>query len=1343
MKNMLQKKFLRVILLFALFLILPINGFSQIMGWNPSANSGTFGVSPWTPATLNANLETSGLIRGSSISTSGSPAGGAWGGSGGWSTSSNDGNSFYFTFKAKAGFKVSLSAISSATRRSNSGPTGSVVAYSVDGGAFTNLPTWTTNSTSGTTGTANSTSLSGIIALQNIAAGTVVKFRITPQGTGGNYYLTGGANSLRLEGTVDAAVTIDPLITPSVTTLAPFGDVNVGNSSTASNFTFDGVGLTDDVSVAAPAGFEISTDGNNWYAGADISPTAGTLNDVQIWVRFNPTVAGAVSGNITLSSPGADDKTIAVSGNGIQPSFLSVTPTTITSLNYTEGTGPSLAFQLTQLQASGLNPSSTYVFKTLNGLNSNYEVSTNTTDWLDSSTTIITQGGNFTIENPTFYIRLKQGLPTGMVPSETIVLEVSGTNPTLSTSITVSGMVTPSSLVAPIATAGTLPTLTNFTANWEAVNGAIEYLLDVSTSENFTTLLNNYDNLVVIGTSKLIESLEAGTTYYYRVRAKANAVISLNSNVITIKTACDAVAIPIASAQEFCGAATVNNLEATTLTGAVAKWYDTATDTIPLDPAVALTTKSYFVTQTTANGCESQKTEVAVTIKTIPELLSANPQTFCEAGTVADLVPAQTNIQPEIITETFEDPDWALHQNFSGSYPLSTGIWTASQVSRISTSSSDPYKRISFGNATGTTQNSHMISPVLNGVMSLTIEATCTITSDKLEISKIVNGVETVIQNFTVPQIDNLVMTLFTVTINDPSDLQIKIAAKPSTGTNYYVALGTLTVTSFESQTPIIKWYDVATDGTALANTESLQTGNYYVTQTVDGCESPRTEVAITVSPNVIPNFEPISVCNGSEAPVLATTSPNGITGTWSPATISNTASGDYIFTPNASECATTQTLSVVVIEKTAPNFDPIADFCSGSNAPVLEATSPNGITGTWSPATISNTINGDYLFTPNASECATTQTLSVVVIEKTVPNFAPIADFCSDSVAPVLEAISPNGITGPWNPATISNTISGDYIFTPNASECATTQTLSVVIIEKTVPNFAPIADFCSDSEAPLLATTSPNGITGTWSPATISNTISGDYIFTPDASECATTQTLSVVVIEKTAPNFAPIADFCSGSDAPVLEATSPNGITGTWSPATISNTASGDYLFTPEASECATTQTLSIVINEATNAPTGVETQDFNGGDTLSDFVVMGEGIKWYDAPTEGNELSSTDLIVAGAIYYASQTTADGCGESPERLKIIAGVDLANATFDRTTFNYYPNPVNDFLTVTSSEKFDSITVFNLLGQQLITKKVNSTSYKVDLSNLASGTYLIHAVSGKNSRAFKVIKK
>ena len=45
-----------------------------------------------------------------------------------------------------------------------------------------------------------------------------------------------------------------------------------------------------------------------------------------------------------------------------------------------------------------------------------------------------------------------------------------------------------------------------------------------------------------------------------------------------------------------------------------------------------------------------------------------------------------------------------------------------------------------------------------------------------------------------------------------------------------------------------IQWYDVAANGTALATSSALTSGTYYVSQTLNSCESTRTAVSITVS---------------------------------------------------------------------------------------------------------------------------------------------------------------------------------------------------------------------------------------------------------------------------------------------------------------------------------------------------------------------------------------------------------------------------------------------------------------------------------------------------------------
>ncbi|MBD3581538.1 T9SS type B sorting domain-containing protein [Flavobacterium selenitireducens] len=343
--------------------------------------------------------------------------------------------------------------------------------------------------------------------------------------------------------------------------------------------------------------------------------------------------------------------------------------------------------------------------------------------------------------------------------------------------------------------------------------------------------------------------------------------------------------------------------------------------------------------------------------------------------------------------------------------------------------------------------------------------------------------------------------------------------------------------------------------------------------------------IIVNVTPAITPNFQTqLTLCQGATAPVLATTSPNGISGTWNPATINNQASGTYTFTPTAGQCAIATTLSVTITNGITPNFQTQLTLCQGATAPVLATTSPNGISGTWNPATINNQASGTYTFTPNAGQCAIATTLSVTITNSVAPDFQTQFTLCQGATAPVLATTSPNGISGTWNPATINNQASGTYTFTPNAGQCAIATTLSVTITNGITPNFQTQLTLCQDATAPVLATTSPNGISGTWNPATINNQASGTYTFTPNAGQCAIATTLSVTITNSVAPDFQTQFTLCQGAAAPVLATTSPNGISGTWNPATINNQASGTYTFTPNAGQCAIATTLSVTITNS---------------------------------------------------------------------------------------------------------------------------------------------------------------
>jgi gliding motility-associated-like protein len=205
--------------------------------------------------------------------------------------------------------------------------------------------------------------------------------------------------------------------------------------------------------------------------------------------------------------------------------------------------------------------------------------------------------------------------------------------------------------------------------------------------------------------------------------------------------------------------------------------------------------------------------------------------------------------------------------------------------------------------------------------------------------------------------------------------------------------------------------------------------------------------MTIVVNPITAVFTQVAPICSGDALADLPTTSNNGVTGTWSPA-MDNTATTTYTFTPDAGQCNTTPTTMTIVVNPITVVFNQIAPVCSG-DALVLSTTSDNGVTGTWSP-TMNNTATTTYTFTPDAGQCATNPVIMTIdVIQKITPAFTAIAPICSGETSPVLPQTSNNGISGTWNPATVSNTATDTYTFTPTVGECGFPTTLSVTVYQ------------------------------------------------------------------------------------------------------------------------------------------------------------------------------------------------------------------------------------------------------------------------------------------------------
>jgi len=157
-----------------------------------------------------------------------------------------------------------------------------------------------------------------VINASNNKVIATVKVGIAPISLGS--FVTAGTGCTGMP--MNFTITVKPTsATPVISANIALGNISAceGTASKSPNveqFTVSGRNLSADITATAPAGFEISLSSTDGYANSlVITPIAGTVSNTIIYVRSSATVvAGNISGNIILSSIGATDQPVAVSG---------------------------------------------------------------------------------------------------------------------------------------------------------------------------------------------------------------------------------------------------------------------------------------------------------------------------------------------------------------------------------------------------------------------------------------------------------------------------------------------------------------------------------------------------------------------------------------------------------------------------------------------------------------------------------------------------------------------------------------------------------------------------------------------------------------------------------------------------------------------------------------------------------------------------------------------------------------------------------------------------------------------------------------------------------------------
>lgn len=273
-----------------------------------------------------------------------------------------------------------------------------------------------------------------------------------------------------------------------------------------------------------------------------------------------------------------------------------------------------------------------------------------------------------------------------------------------------------------------------------------------------------------------------------------------------------------------------------------------------------------------------------------------------------------------------------------------------------------------------------------------------------------------------------------------------------------------------------------------------------------------------------------------------------------------------------------------------------------------------------------------------------------------------------------------------------------------------------------------------------------------------TFSNLVAGTYNITvKDSNGCSSTMIYTV-----TEP--APLISLVEIKDKTVT--VNATGGSGTYVYAISTNLAAfstvntftnlevGNYtIITQDSNGCFTTNAFTI------NPPAPVAegknevVVDFKQGQTLADLVVDGQDIKWYSTPgtspvgktskTNETPLPLTTVLVDGVTYYASQTI-NGI-ESKNRLAVTAKVNgsLATPDFNLTSFQFYPNPVKQLLTIKNASIIDEVEIIAVSGKSVLFRKINDLQSEIDLSSLSSGVYILKVKSENKQKTVKFIKE
>ena len=467
----------------------------------------------------------------------------------------------------------------------------------------------------------------------------------------------------------------------------------------------------------------------------------------------------------------------------------------------------------------------------------------------------------------------------------------------------------------------------------------------------------------------------------------------------------------------------------------------------------------------------------------------------------------------------------------------------------------------------------------------------------------------------------------------------------------------------------IYSWFDVQSGGVPLIlspdyTTPALtQTKSYYVQNSINGCESQRTEVKVTVNPiPPVPGDQVVTTCKGSSILLTASATPSGTyqwynapvggkllaTGVTYQTPVLNSSATYYVLATNGG-CASG--LSAVKVTISPPPAMPSVSgtiICNGSST-TLTATGPGGTYEWYSTATdVTPLHTGSTFTTPvltattkyyvqtTVSGCTSARKAVTVTVSPVVPPpVANDASTCSGSSAS-LAATGGSG-TYEWFSGSIGGTplSTGQAYTTPalintttyyvqitTASGCTSARKAVKVTVNPvpSQPSISGITNICSGSKTTLTATTATGTIQ--WYDAasggnllksgvsytTLALTANTTYYAQNTTGQCVSNRTPVIITVNSpVSPQFKyPSGSICISAPNPIPVINNPAGGTFSATPAgmTIDPTTGEINLSTSSAGN----YTITFKGNGACAAPSSIRYRIYTTADASFTFAAV---------------------------------------------------------------------------------------------------------------------------------------